>query len=79
MKLTDTAIRNAKPGPKPTKLTDGRGLHLLVTPKGQKWWRFSYIFDGKQKTLSMGVYLDVSLKMARERRDAARQKIAATH
>jgi integrase len=76
MKITDTAIRNAKPGDKKIRLNDGHGLYLLVTPKGAKWWRFDYAFNGKRKTLSLGVYPDVSLKMARERRDAARQKIA---
>jgi integrase len=73
MPLTHTAIRNAKPGEKPVKLFDERGLFLLVTPSGGKWWRFKYRFDGKEKQLSLGVYPDVNLKDARERRDAARK------
>ena len=73
MPLSDTAIRNAKPGPKPFKLSDEKGLYLLVTPRGGKWWRFDYRFMPKRKTLSMGVYPDVSLKEARLRRDEARK------
>lgn len=76
MLLTNTAIRNAKPGPKPFKLFDERGLFLLVAPSGGKWWRFRYRFDGKHKSLSMGVYPDVPLAKAREKRDKARQLLA---
>jgi integrase len=74
--LTDTAIRQAKPRAKQYKLSDGKGLYLLVTVKGHKWWRFNYRFNGKRKTLSMGVYPDVTLKQARVRRDEARSRVA---
>lgn len=74
--LTDITIRNAKPGLKPAKLFDERGLFLLVTPSGGKWWRLKYRFDGKEKLLSLGVYPDVGLKDARDRRDAARKQLA---
>ena len=76
MALTDTAIRNAKPGLKPVKLFDERGLFLLVTPAGGKWWRFRFRFDSKEKLLSLGVYPDVGLKDARNRRDEARKLLA---
>jgi integrase len=76
MTLTDVSIRNAKPGDKTTKLSDGRGLYLEISPKGGKWWRLKYRFEGKEKRLSLGVYPDVSLKDARERRDAARKLVA---
>jgi integrase len=76
MPLSDIAIRNAKPSDKPVKLADERGLFLLLAPAGGKWWRFNYRYDGKQKTLSMGVYPDIGLKVARERRDAARKLLA---
>lgn len=76
MALTDTAIKAAKPADKPVKMTDGDGLYLLIHPNGGKWWRFDYRFDGKRKTLSMGVYPEVSLRDARDRRDDARRKIA---
>ncbi|MGH8544196.1 MAG: tyrosine-type recombinase/integrase [Gammaproteobacteria bacterium] len=77
MPLTDTAIRNAKPGEKPVKLFDGGGLYLLVNPNGSRWWRFDYRFAGKRRTLSMGVYPAVGLKQARDKRDAARKQLAA--
>jgi hypothetical protein len=70
--ITDTKVRNAKPRDAQYKLTDDRGLCLLIAPNGGKWWRFNYRFDGKQKTLSMGVYPEVTLADARARRDAAR-------
>jgi len=76
MSLTDTEIKKVKPADKPIKLTDGGGLFLLVVPAGGKWWRFNYRFDGKQKTLSMGIYPDVPLIRARERRDEARRLLA---
>ncbi|MDP1637597.1 MAG: integrase arm-type DNA-binding domain-containing protein [Candidatus Nitrotoga sp.] len=76
MPLTDTAIRNAKPGAKPAKLFDERGLFLIVTPAGGKWWRFRYKFDDKEKLLSLGVYPDVGLKDARQRRDDVRKLLA---
>lgn len=91
MALTVTEVSNAKPCLKPKKDKDGkrfvpvdgpyklfdeRGLFLLVTPAGGKWWRLRYKFDGKEKQLSLGVYPDVGLKDARERRDAARKLLA---
>lgn len=76
MSLTDTAIRNAKPALKPVKMTDGGGLYLLLTPKGSRWWRLDYRFDGRRKTLSMGTYPDTGLKAARERREEARALLA---
>jgi integrase-like protein/Arm domain-containing DNA-binding protein len=77
MPLTDPAIRNAKPREKPYKLGDSRGLFLLVTPRGGKWWRLKYRFGGKAKLLSLGVYPQVSLKEARVHCDAARKQLAA--
>jgi len=59
MPLTNTAIRTIKPSTTPLKLSDEKGLYLLVTLTGGKWWRLDYRFSGKRKTLSMGVYLDV--------------------
>jgi integrase len=77
MALTDTAVRNAKPDGKTKKLFDARGLYLEVAPAGGKWWRLKYRFGGKEKRLSLGVYPDISLKQARERRDEARRLLAA--
>jgi integrase len=73
MPLTNTAILNAKPRDKTYKLFDERGLYVEVAPTGGKWWRFKYRFNGKEKRLSLGVYPDVSLKGARERRVETRK------
>lgn len=75
-KLTNVAIRNAKPGPSPRKLSDGKGLFLLISPNGGKWWRLKYRFAGKEKLLSLGTYPEISLADARDRRDEARKQLA---
>ncbi|MDD2770271.1 MAG: tyrosine-type recombinase/integrase [Methylococcus sp.] len=75
--LQDVEVRKAKPRETPYKLTDEKGLYLLITSKGGKLWRLNYRYDGKQKTLSFGTYPEVSLKDARERRDEARKLLAA--
>ena len=72
MSLTDAACRNAKPGTKPRKLSDGFGLYLFVQPNGARLWRMNCRYDGKQKTLSFGKYPGVSLREARDKRAAAR-------
>lgn len=76
MPLTDTAVRNAKPGDKARKLADEKGLYLLIQPAGGRYWRMDYRFAGKRKTLALGVYPDVKLAGARERRDTARSQLA---
>lgn len=76
MALTDILIRSTRPGDKAQKLFDGGGLFLLIAPTGGKLWRLKYRFGGKEKLLALGVYPDVSLKQARERRDEARKLLA---
>lgn len=76
MPLTDAKIRNAKPGEKPIKLFDERGLYLEVAPSGGKWWRLKYQFEGKDRRISLGVYPEIGLKEARDRRDEARKLLA---
>lgn len=55
---------------------DGDGLYLFVQPNGGRWWRFKYRFHGKERELSLGVYPEVSLKLARTRREDARRAVA---
>ena len=76
MVLTDTTIKNTKPGPKPVRLFDGGGLYLELAPSGGRWWRLKYRHGGKEKRLSLGTYPETSLKVARERRDEARRLLA---
>lgn len=76
MPLTEGEIEAAAARSRPYKLADGRGLVLFVRPTGAKWWRFRYRIDGREKMLSLGVYPDVSLSSARQRRDEARSLVA---
>lgn len=76
MALTDAKVRAAKPLDKSYKLTDGDGMHLMVHTNGSKYWRLQYRFGGKQKMLALGIYPEISLAEAREKRDAARKLIA---
>lgn len=75
-KLTDVAIRNAKPEAKPKRLSDGGGLYLEISPAGGKLWRLKYRFGGKEKRLALGIYPTITLAEARERREAARKLLA---
>ena len=77
MQLSDSAIRNAKPKDRPYRLFDAGGLYLEIAPSGGKWWRLKYRFAGKEKRISLGVYPDVGLKAARDKRDSNRKLIAA--
>jgi integrase len=77
MTLTDREIRATKAGRSIAKLSDGGGLQLWITPDGARRWRLAYRYNGRQKTLAIGVYPAVSLKQAREGRDAARRLLAS--
>ncbi|ASY77972.1 integrase [Pectobacterium polaris] len=68
--------QKSQPEDKAYKLTDGEGMHLMVHPNGSKYWRLQYRFDGKQKTLALGVYPEITLSEARQRRDEAKRQIA---
>ena len=76
MKLTDTKIRNLKPKERQYKVSDGKNLFLVITPNGAKYWRYKYIFNGKEKSLAIGVYPNITLSQARERRNEAKQQLA---
>ncbi len=76
MALTDAHVRNAKPCGKPYKLTDSDGLYLQVQPTGSRLWRLAYRFLGKQRTLAIGSYPEISLQEARARRIEARRLLA---
>jgi integrase len=75
MALTDTKIRNAKPGDKPIKLTDGHGLYLEVRPTGAKLWRYRYRIGGKENLFAVGEYPALGLAEARAKRVDARELV----
>lgn len=76
MPLTNIAIVTVKPDKKAKRLFDGAGLYLEVSPAGGKLWRLKYRIHGKEKRLALGIFPDVSLASARERRDKARKLLA---
>ena len=74
--LSETRLRRVKSLRAPRKLFDGAGLYILVAPNGGRYWRYNYRFNGKEKTLSLGIYPEVSLTMARSRHQEARRLLA---
>jgi hypothetical protein len=79
MSLTDVQVRKARYNPEGTgsRLADSGRMYLQLDKSGAKYWRMNYRFAGKDKTLALGVYPDVSLLAARKKRDEARQKLSA--
>ncbi|HGW5560947.1 TPA: Arm DNA-binding domain-containing protein, partial [Klebsiella pneumoniae] len=77
MKLTARQVDTAKPKEKPYKLSDGGGLYLEVATSGSRYWRLKYRYAGKEKRLAFGVYPEVSLAEARDKREAAKKVLAA--
>ena len=67
LKLDDEMIQSAEPKDKPYRLFDGLGLYIEVAPSGTKAWRLKYRFQGKEKRLSLGIYPDISIELAREK------------
>lgn len=76
MSLTAIQIKEAAPSEKDQKLSDGQGMYLLVQKSGGKYWRMDYRFAGKRKTFAIGVFPQVSLKEARDRRYEARKMLS---
>jgi integrase len=74
--LTDTELKALRPREKAYKRSDERGLYVIVTEDGALWWRFRYRYGGREKLISLGTYPDTSLKLARQKRDDARQDLA---
>jgi integrase len=75
--LTDAKCRTATSSGKALrKLADGQGLQLWIHADGRKYWRLRYWIAGKEKSLSLGVYPEVTLKQARLRRDVERKRLA---
>jgi integrase len=75
-KLTQMAVKNAKPRERAYKIADGAGMYLYVKPSGARYWRLDYRYRNKHKTLALGVYPEVTLAEARVKREHARRQIA---
>ncbi len=81
-KLSTLAIKSmttmAKTEGHAIKIPDGGGLYFVAEPERSSWWRFDYRFEGKQKTLSIGSYPEISLVDARSKRTKLREQVANT-
>jgi integrase len=77
MALTDTFVKQVKHKGAEIgeRYADGGGMYLRVKAAG-KYWRMDYRIDGRAKTLALGVYPEVTLAKARQRRDKARAQLA---
>lgn len=76
MALTALEVRSAKGRERPYKISDSGGLYLFVQPTGRRYWRLAYRWAGKQQTMALGVFPDVSLADARAKRDDVRKVLA---
>ena len=74
--LTALQVEHTKPGSKPVRLYDGRGLYLEISPAGGRRWRFRYFVARRERRMSIGPYPEVSLKEAREKREELRKQVA---
>ncbi len=72
-RLSRAQIEATLPGDKPRRIYDGRGMYLEIMPNGSRWWRFKYRYAEKEKRVSLGVYPEISIDVARERLDKARK------
>lgn len=78
-KLTDRALRNAKPTGTAYKLADGGGLYMDVGRTGTRTWRYRFRFNGEQTTVTLGEYPALGLEDVRQRHLAARQRVREGH
>jgi len=79
MALSAVEVKALKGRERPYKMSDSGGLYVFVQPSGQRYWRLGYRWGGKQRTMALGVYPDVGLADARQKRDAVRKLLAAGH
>lgn len=80
-KLSDAALRKmiGRESPGDSFYADGDGLSIKVTKSGIMTWLFAYRLGGREvkpQRLKLGNYPDMTLKIARERRDQCRSWLA---
>src|SRR5690606_31427804 len=74
--LTAVQIKAAKPAAKAYKLADSGGLFLLVTPGGQKYWRYKFRIGRVEGLDALGGFPEVSLAQARQAHAESRRLVA---
>lgn len=75
MALTDAKLRSAKASEKLVKLSDGHGLQFWLYPSGARSWRLAYQWHGKQRSMTLGPYPEMSLRAARIAAEDARRTL----
>ncbi|ELI8278888.1 tyrosine-type recombinase/integrase [Yersinia enterocolitica] len=80
-KLSDSTLRKivGRESPSDNFYADGDGLSIKVTKSGVMTWFFAYRLGGREvkpQRLKLGNYPDMSLKLAREKRDQCRSWLA---
>lgn len=76
VKLSDAKIKTLKPREKVYRILDADRLYIEVRPTGAKVWRFKFVFNGKESSMSLGEYPSISLADARALKDEMRAKLA---
>lgn len=74
--LSDAKIKTLKPREKMYRLLDAERLYIEVRPSGKKIWRFRYVLNGKEGSVSFGEYPTISLHQARQLKCDAQSKLA---
>ncbi|MHA3055824.1 DUF4102 domain-containing protein [Acinetobacter sp. ANC 4633] len=75
--LTASQIEKAKPKDKEYNLFDGEGLYLVIRPSGAKTWMLRFKDDfGRVHKLKLGIFPEMTLALAREKRMGYRRAIA---
>ena len=77
--LSDKSVAVAKPAAKPYRLFDGGGLYVEVSPSGGKYWRLKYRIRSKERRAALGVYPEISLKVARDRAIDVKRQLSNSH
>jgi len=72
----EAVYKSAKPAEKDYFINDGEGLYMWVKAKGSKLWQFVFTLDSKRKRLPLGPYPKISLALARQQADIAREQVA---
>jgi len=75
-RLTTPEIEEFLPNYKAYKKADGRGMHLVVSTSGRKWWRYDYQWAGKRRSISFGSFSAIDLNNARQQRKVCEGLIA---
>lgn len=75
--LTDTELKKIRPLRYTQQIPVGEGLYLVVTPRHGRYWRFTYGFRGRKRTLHIGLFYDIPFEKAKAHHQFARMLLEA--